>query len=517
MKPKLFSRQCLFSNTAILVYLVLIKFMAHILVSRSYGYFIDELYTIAESKHLDFGFIDMPPLVPAILAVNGWMFGYSLQAIRFLPAVCGAFMVVFAILMVRKMGGGMFARFLAGVAVIVVPIWLAMNSMFTYDCFDQLITVIFCYVLLRILAEQKSKLWLLFGVVAGIGLMTKLSMAFFGLGLLIALLLTKNRKYFAGKWLWLAGLIIVAITSPFIIWEIRHGWPIVGYWKYYSQYATYHASPLEFLLMQIIAMHPLTLPLWLLGLYYLLFSKEGKQYALLGVLYIAMFFIFMILKAKVYMLTAAYVMLFAAGAVYLEKIVKERNWSWLKPTYLLILIISGIFVAPNALPVLAPDTLVKYLQATSKFTGVASVKTENFGDIELPQYFADRFGWDNQVDKIAGVYRRLSPAERKKCAILAGNYGEAGAVDLLGEKHGLPKTICNSLSYYLWGTHGFTGEIAISVGIHESRLYEMFDEVTQVDLIQSRYAMPRENNLPVYVCRRTKYPVKKIWMKARSF
>jgi hypothetical protein len=267
--------------------------------------------------------------------------------------------------------------------------------------------------------------------------------------------------------------------------------------------------------MQIVVMHPCTLPLWLVGLYYLLFSKEGKRYSLLGVLYMVMFLLFLILRAKFYMLIAAYVILFAAGAVYLEQIIRQRNWMWIKSTYLWILIIGGLFAAPSALPVLPPAALVKYFQVTASITRFA--KTENFGDIALPQYFADRFGWDSEVKKIAAVYHRLSPEEQSKCGILAGNYGEAGAVDLLGEKYELPKAICTSLSYYLWGTHDFNGEVAISIGIPEKNLYHMFYEVKQVDLIQNKYAMPRENNLPIYLCRRINYPVREVWQSLRSF
>jgi hypothetical protein len=118
---------------------------------------------------------------------------------------------------------------------------------------------------------------------------------------------------------------------------------------------------------------------------------------------------------------------------------------------------------------------------------------------------------------LSAVYHGLLPEEQQRCAILAGNYGEAGAVDLLGEKYGLPKAICNTLSYNLWGTGNFNGEIAISAGIPETNLRAIFNEVKQVDIIYNKYAMPRENNLPIYVCRRTKYPVKEIWAKARNY
>jgi hypothetical protein len=517
MKSKLFTRRVLISGAVIVVCLALIKFLAHILVTGSYGYFIDELYTIAESRHLDFGYVDMPPLVPLILAAVGKLFGYSLFAIRFLPAVCGAFMVVMAYLMVKKMGGGRFAQILAPLAVLIVPVWLAMNSMYTYDCFDQLLSVIVFYVILRILDEENPRLWLVFGLVAGIGLMVKLSMLFLGFSLVLALLLTRNRKYFASRWLWLGGLVALAIVSPFIIWEIKHNWPIVEYWKIYGAYKTYHASFPEFIVMQILTMQPLTLPLWLAGLYWLLFSKDGRRYRMLGILYFVLFALFFITKGKVYMLSPAYVMLFAAGAVQMEKLAGKRFGGWLKPVYPLILIVTGVLAAPTALPVLPVDHLVKYFRDSAKFTGISQVKTEDFGKIELPQYFSDRFGWDNMVEKIAGVYRQLSPGEQSRCAIIARNYGQAGAVDLLGEKYGLPKAISGHLSYYLWGPGNFNGEIAIVVGLKEQDLRDAFETVEQVATINSQYAMPYQNNLPVFVCRKLKYPIGEIWPKIKSF
>lgn len=515
MIRKIFSRNFLWSNTALLLYLILLKFVIHMLVSPNYGYFIDELYTIAESRHPDFGYIDMPPIVPIILALQAYITGYSLVAIRFLPAVYGALMVLLGILMVKKLGGKFYAQVLTAITAIFVPVWLSMNSMYTYDSLDQLVTIFFFYVLMRIIAEEKPKLWLLFGLAAGIGLMTKLSMVFFGLSLVISLLFTKERKYYASRWLWLGGLIALVIVSPFIIWEFTHGWPLIGYWKYYSQYATYHASPLEFISMQIVAMNPLSFPLWLAGLYYFLFDKAGKRFALLGFMYIVPLILFMVLRAKFYMLAAAYMVLFAGGSVLVEKISENLRFTWIRTALPIMIIAGGFFALPSSLPVLPPDLLVRYFSATSFVT--RSVKTENFKDVELPQYFADRFGWENQVQKLSEVYQSLSSEEQAKCVILAANYGEAGAVDLLGEKYGLPKAICTHLSYYLWGPGNFNGDVALSIGFPLENLAAVFEEVKPAAIVVSSYAMPRENHVTIFICRKLKYPVQELWPKLRSF
>jgi hypothetical protein len=135
----------------------------------------------------------------------------------------------------------------------------------------------------------------------------------------------------------------------------------------------------------------------------------------------------------------------------------------------------------------------------------------------LPQLWADMFGWENQVAAVADVYRRLSPAEQAKCALLTWNYGEAGAIDYFGGAYGLPKAISGFNNYYLWGPRDYAGEVVISVGVQLEKLHELFGDVEQVALIVSEYAIPEETNLPVYVCRKPRMPLRQAWPKLKFY
>jgi hypothetical protein len=513
MIRKLFSREVLLSDIAVLVYLMLFKLLVHLLTSSQYGYHRDEFYYIAASKRLDFGYLDFPPLVPMIAFIIR-LFGNSLFVLHFLPAVSGALVVLLTGLMVREIGGNRFAQVLAAIAVIVAPAYLGTDSLFTADPFDKLFWVLCTYIIILLLKRENPKLWLYLGLVVGIGLMTKSTMFFFVFALFLALLLTPNRRQLMSKWPWLGGLIAFMIFLPYIIWQIMHGWPTLEFWASYAAGKTYPVSPLEFLLQQIITMQPPTLIIWIAGLYFYLFSKEGKPYRLLGWMFVILYIVFTVRQAKFYFLSPAYPMLFASGALLIEKFIRLRNWNWLKPTYASILIISGFLSAPLALPVLPVKAFINYSRPMG---GDAGIKQERHKTEELPQHFADRFGWENMVATVARVYHRLPPEEQSKAAIFTGNYGEAGAIDLFGGAYELPKAISGHNNYYLWGPGNASGEIVISIGISLENLQRLFDEVAQADIIRCKYCMPYENNLPVYVCRGIKIPFDQAWPYLKHF
>jgi 4-amino-4-deoxy-L-arabinose transferase-like glycosyltransferase len=170
------------------------------LTAANYGYFCDELYTIALSKHPAFGYIDLPPLVPALVVLSRAIFGESLFALHIFPAFAGAATLVFVCLTVKEMGGKLFATGLSALGYIMVPIWLITDSFFCYDCIDQLMLTIFLYFLVKLIRTGNGKLWLLLGFLAGIACMAKVTILLYGPGLLIALLLSKNRKNLGTPW-----------------------------------------------------------------------------------------------------------------------------------------------------------------------------------------------------------------------------------------------------------------------------------------------------------------------------
>jgi len=510
---KAFSRQFLLGGTALLLYLALAKLLVHLWFSSGYGYFRDEFYYLACGEHLDWGYVDQPPLTPLLALLTRQFLGDSLLALRFLPAVAGALLVLLTGLMARELGGGRFAQCLAATAVIVAPVYLGIDTIFTVNAFDHLFWALGAYIVILILKRQDPKLWLWFGLIAGIGLENKISMLFFGFGLVVALLLTPARKYFLSKWLWLGGLIAFAVFLPYVIWQLHYDWPMLELLERGRLYKNYPLSPLEFLWGQFLEMHPFNLPIWLAGLYFYLVSKPGKPYRLLGWTYVAILVVFLLLKAKAYYLAPAYPMLLASGALVIETFIRERQWNWLKPATVGLLAAGGAITAPFAMPVLPVETYIKY----QDFLGIQAPKTEKHKFGKLPQGYADMFGWENMVATVAKVYNSLPPEDRAKCAIFAGNYGEAGAIDFFGKKYGLPKAISGHNNYWLWGPGNHTGEIVITVGPRLEDVKKTFDQVELGATVVSEYAMPYESNLPVFICRKPKMSLKELWPRVKSY
>jgi 4-amino-4-deoxy-L-arabinose transferase-like glycosyltransferase len=311
------------SENALLAYLAIAKLLVHLLTNGNYGYFRDEFYYIAASERLDLGYLEFPPFVAFVTAFSRLMLGDSPVALRLFPSLAGALMVVLSGLMARGLGGGRFAQGLAALATLVAPSFIVMGTFLSMDAFDQLFWVSAAYVLLLILKRDQPSLWLLFGLIAGLGLLTKLSMLSFGFGVFVALLLTLSRRHLLTPWPWLGGAVGIAFLLPYVFWQIEHGWPTLEFWENYGEKVD-PASPLEFLVEQIVTMHPLALPIWIMGLYYYLFSSAGRPYRSLGWIYVVLFVLFVIQNAKFYFLAPAYPMLFA-GALTIERFVQRRG------------------------------------------------------------------------------------------------------------------------------------------------------------------------------------------------
>src|SRR5215203_117693 len=502
------------SENALLAYLAIAKLLVHLLTNGNYGYFRDEFYYIATSERLDLAYLEFPPLVAVIADISRFLLGDSPVALRFFPALAGALVVVLAGLMARELGGGRFAQGLAALATLVAPNFLAMGTFLSMDAFDQLFWVSATYVLLLILKRDRPRLWLLFGLIVGLGLLTKVTMLFFGFAVFVAQLLTQARRHLRTLWPWVGGVIAFAFLLPYVFWQIEHGWPTLEFWANYGGKVD-PASPVEFLLEQVVTMHPLTLPIWIMGLYYYLFSSAGRPYRPLGLIYVVLLVLFVVQNAKFYFLAPVYPVLFAAGALTIERFVQRRGWGWIKPAYAVILVIGGMVVAPLvAVPALPVETLAKIMGAAGGDAGV-EVETREVG--QLPQQFADRFGWETMVATVAGVYRELPPKERAESCIFTGNYGEAGAVDFFGPRYDLPKAISGHNNYYIWGPGSCTGEVIISVGVPLSLLETVFVDIEQADTIDCEYCMPDEDNLAVYVGRNPKASLQEIWPQVKHY
>ena len=508
------SRWLLGAN-AVLGLLALIKLITHLLTASNYGYFRDELYYIAAGERLSLGYVDFPPFVALVTAFARATLGDSLPALRLLPALAGAAVVVLAGLMAQELGGGRFSQGLAALAVLVAPNFLVFGTFLSMDAFDQLFQVSAAYVLIVILGRDRPRLWLVFGALCGLGLLTKITMLFFGFAVLVALLVSPARRHLLTPWPWLGGLVALALLAPYLLWNAANGWPTIEFWRAYGGKVD-EASSLEFLLEQIVTMQPPALPLWLAGLCFFLFTTRGRPYRPLGWIYLVLFAIFVVMNSRFYFLAPAYPALFAAGGVAAERFFESHGrWRRILPAYAAVLAISGVVVAPiTVLPALPVQTLAGVTGAAG---GDAGIEVETREVAELPQNFSDRFGWEGMAEDVARVHDRLPPGERSEACVLAGNYGEAGAIDFFGERHGLPKAISGHNSYYLWGPGNCDGETVVSVGVPRERLEGVFGRVERAATIGCRYCMPDEDNLPVYVSRDTKVPFEEAWPRFKHY
>jgi Dolichyl-phosphate-mannose-protein mannosyltransferase len=508
------SRRMLVSDTALLVYLALVKFLIHLLTGANYGFFRDELYYIDAGKHLSFGYVEFPAFIGLMAAFIHSIFGDSLLAYHMLPALAGACVVLLSGLIARELGGGRFAQCLAALASLVTGIFLGIDALFSMDSFDELWWVLAVFLLILLIKRNQPRFWLLFALAAGMGLLTKLTILMFGFAIVVGLLLTPERKYLWSKWAWLGGALVCVFLLPYILWNVANGWPTLQFW---SSYGSGHANPVDalgFLSQQIIAMNPLTLPLWFTGLAAYFFNRQLRPYRALGWAFVVLYVLFTATHAKVYFLSPAYPMLFAAGALIFERFFKQHHWRWPQPTYMVSLVLVGIVLSPIVIPILPPAI---YGQTMGFVGGNAGVKVEQRTTGVLPQQLADRFGWDSMTTTVAQVFHHLPLDEQAKACILTENYGEAGAIDLYGPTYHLPQAISGHNTYYLWGPGKCTGEVMITIGYPINKLQPFFGSITQAGLITCTYCMPAENNLPVYVGRHLKGSLQAIWPQMKNY
>ena len=258
----------------------LLKALVHVCTLHlgPYGYFRDEFYYLDCAANLDWGYVDQPPFAPFVLAVTRALFGTSLLAIRLPAILAGAGTVAMAGLLAREMGGGRFAQSLACLSLIAAPVFLTMGSFFSMNPFDYLFWAVAAYILVRIIKTDNSRLWLWFGVTAGLGLENKMSMAFFGGLVAVAMVFTPQRKYYLDKYLWLGGAIALVMFLPNILWQVKHGWPSLEFMHDTGAYKNLPVTFPRFILQQLLVMGPLTAPVWIAGLLYGLFSKRGRTF-----------------------------------------------------------------------------------------------------------------------------------------------------------------------------------------------------------------------------------------------
>jgi len=502
------------NGIAVIACFALAKFVLHLASSSGYGYFRDEFYYLACSQHLSAGYVDHPPLSIFILWIVRHTLGDSLFALRFLPAVTGAATVAIVGLMARAMGGGRSAMALAMTGALIAPEYLALNHFYSMNSFDILLWALTAFTLIRLIQNANPRRWVCLGLLLGLGLLNKISVLWLGTGLLGGMLASSQRRWLVTPWPWLAAGISAMLFLPHILWQFQHDQPTLEFIRNATGEKMVEVAPLDYLVGQMEMMLPFAIPLWLGGLVFLFIHPAGRQYRLLGWIYIAVFVLLMVSgSSRAGYLAPAYTWLFAAGGVAWDKLLGGPRFAWLRPTMVVVLLATGVLIAPLAMPLLPVDTYIRYARALGEEPSTEERK--ELGD--LGQFYADMHGWDAIVDTLEVVCRRLAPDEMAAARIYAPDYGVAGAVDLLGGKRGLPAAISSHNNYWLWGPRGWDGRVLVVISSTEERLRALFEQVERAATIECGRCMPYENHRPVWVCRGLRTPLAELWPQIKHY
>jgi hypothetical protein len=440
-----------------ILWLGVIEVGIHLATANRYGIFRAELYYIACSRHLAWGYVDQPPLIALVTWMVAHSLGTTLFALRLLPALAGGGLVWLTASIARELGGGRFAQLLSALVVIPVPIYLILNHWLTMNAFEPLLWTGILWCAVRMINTKDPRYWLWIGLLVGLGLENKYSMVFGIGGLLFGLALTRERRLLLSGWLLVGAACALLLFLPNLIWLVHHHFPFLEF-EHNSRESGSRIlrGPLAFVWDQVLIMNPLLAPLWMVGLGWLLVSRDGRRYRALGWTCVSILVLLLLLKSKNYYVAPIYPILFAAGATAFEKATMERRW--MRNGYGAAVVVSGLVLAPLVMPLLSPQGFVRYRAALGGFT---PVRFENLDETLLPQYFSDEFGWEDMARKTAKVYAALPEPERASTAIFANDYGQASAIDFFGPRFGLPASISKNESFWLWGPGGYTGKSSL--------------------------------------------------------
>lgn len=508
MRP---SRRILFAVLALAV----LTFAFHIYFNDRYDYFRDEFDYMACGEHLDWGFVDHPPLIPFLVKLCRVTFGDGLRSIRLVPALASSGLLVLTALIALELGGGAFAVLLSAVAVLIAPIYLSDGSLMTTNCLEPLLWMGCAYCAILAIRRDQPRYWLWFGVIAGIGLEEKYSIAMFCFALVAGLFLTPHRTALLSKWMWLGAAAALLIFLPNLLWNSNHHWPFLELMRNIkAEGRDVVLSPVQYFLQQVLLIHPLTAPVWITGLVALLVWRPLRPYRFLGVSYLICFALFVALKGKNYYLAPVYPMLLASGAVAIGSVLESRRWMWARVAIVAVLLAAGAWFAPVVVPVLPVDRFIAYQNRLpvkvprSEHSHIAAV---------LPQHYADQFGWREIAAAAAEGWKRIPEADRRDCGVFAQDYGQAGAIDFFGRQYGLPPALSGHQSYWLWGPRGYSGNCLVVLGDRPEVLRTLFDRVEYVTTsADNPYALERD--VPVFICRGAKFgSLEKLWPQVKKW
>ncbi len=505
----------MFGNRARLALLLIagggVVLQALVALFGGYGYFIDEFYYLACARRPALGYVDHPPLAPLVLAATRLVFGESLLAVRAPAFLAGAVIVWAAGRMVDELGGGRWAALTTAAIVALAPGVLAMTGFYSVNAFEALAWVLFTWTLVRLLRTGDTRLWIWLGLWAGLGVESKHTTLTFLAAAGAGLLATRARTLLWTRHAAWGGALALALAAPNVGWQAVNGFPSLEFYRNAAALKNLPSPPLSTIVEQLRFMGLLTAPVWLAGLGWFLFTREGSRSRPIGIAYLVLLVLLIVSRqSRADRLLGIYPVLIAAGAVVLERAAQSGAARAAVTT----MVLAGCVPAlPLVLGVLPPATLARYVAWLGIQTSLERGKTS-----PIPQLLADRTDWEPFVAEVAAVYRSLPPEDRSRTLIYASSYGQAGAIELLGRAENLPRAIASQNSYWHWSAReGVDTDVLIAIDADPNDLAALFRDVREAGVTDCTYCMSWRNGLTIQVARRSVAPVSSIWARARHY
>ncbi len=479
----------------------------HLLVIGNLEYHRDELLYFSLGEHPAFGFATVPPMIGWLAWLLQNIFGHGLFAVRILPALMSGVMIWLIALIARDLGGSYYSMILSAVGFTITGFGLRSFSLFMPVFLDVFFWTLVLFFLIRYINSGKEKYLLYFGVAAGFSILNKYLIGVLFAGLLVIIPFTRYRIVFTKKMFWSGIAAGVLICFPNIIWQIMNKLPVINHMAELKRTQLVNVDRATFLAEQLM-MGAFASVLTIAGLFFVLFDRKGIKYRFLGILVIFVFVVLMLLRGKSYYTIGIFPFLIASGAVSFDNRLK-RKWSRiLLPVMLVVLTIPGV---PVGLPVYKSDGLVKYFHILeTKYGIVIARRFEDNSIHSLPQDYADMLGWQELTSITDKAFRMIK--DKKASFIYCENYGQAGAITIIGKKYQLPEPVSFNESFRYWIPRSFNPDITSFIYINSELgpdVQLLFNKITLVGKISNPDA--REYGTSVYLCENPKSSFNEFW------
>jgi 4-amino-4-deoxy-L-arabinose transferase-like glycosyltransferase len=488
------------------LFLICLAFIGcHFLNNGLYGFHRDELVTLDDARHMEWGFVAYPPLTPAVARIELDLFGTSLFGFRVLPTFALAIAVFMSGLIARELGGGRRSQLLTAITVAVIPIVSIQTNVLQYVSFDYLWCVLLTYFVIRLINTDDPRWWVPIGAAIGLGMMTKYTMGFFVIGLAAGVLLTSARRRLLNRWLFLGIAVSLLIFLPNFLWQLHHDFISLDFLRHIHARDIRWGRTKGFIPEQLfVCVNLFTLPLVLLGLWYY-FTTEGRKYRLFGWMYLATFVLFVIAQARSYYLGPLYPILIAAGSVVWERWIVTSS----RIASLAVQGVTWLLV------------LVAAVTSFAFFTPAAQINSPLWHAVaKMHENYTEEIGWPELTKTVADIYASIPAEERSRTGIIVGNYGEAGAINLYGPAYGLPPVISGTNSLWYRTYPQSEPQTLIVLGFDDDELKELFQTCQLAGHNSKPYGVRNEESRDhpdIYLCHNLRPSWRDFWKEFRRY